>query len=250
MTIKVFADGADRDGIIEAAGMPNVVGFTTNPTLMRQAGETDYKAFARSTIQYLSKNRPKTCLSLEVFADDHDGMVRQARIIDSWGDEFDYDVYVKIPVTYTNGASTADVLKHLALEGIKLNVTAVFTLEQVEDVLRVVDRTQPTIVSIFAGRIADAGLDPISVIDPCLEYWADTMAPPEGKKDLVEFLWASCREPYNVVTAYNAGVDIITMPLPMIKKMSTFGKDLTEFSLETVRMFYNDALASGFTIEE
>lgn len=242
--IKLFADGADFDGIVEQAKNYNVVGFTTNPTLMRQAGITDYKEFAQKTIKHLVENRPKTCLSLEVFADDHFEMLKQARHIASWGEEHNYQVYVKIPVTNTRGESSCDLIRKLSEEKILVNVTAVFTFQQVVAILDSVDRTLPTIISIFAGRIADAGHNPKHTFNSVISYYEAT----KGDRDKVEFLWASPREVYNYRQAEQCGVDIITMTPDLIKKLSNFGKDLNEFSLDTVKMFYNDALKSGYTI--
>lgn len=240
--IKLFADGAAMEGIVEAAKNEQIVGFTTNPTLMRQAGVTDYVAFAKAAISYLSYSRPGTSLSLEVFADDYENMVNQARIIDSWGDEYGYDVYVKIPVMNTKSSPSYEMISRLSGEGIKVNVTAVFTETQIDRVFDNLREDVPAIVSIFAGRIADAGRDPCRQI----EYAA------EKKKSLgmanVDVLWASTREAYNYIQAEQSGADIITMTPDIIKKLKNFGKDLNKYSLETVQMFYDDATKSGFTI--
>lgn len=238
--IKLFADGADMNGIIEAAANPNIVGFTTNPTLMRQAGVTDYTSFAKTAIKYLSEQRPGTSLSLEVFADDYENMLTQARTIDSWGDEFGYDVYVKIPVMNTKSSPTYGLISQLAGEGIKVNVTAVFQLDQITNVLNNLRNDVPAIISVFAGRIADAGVDPMPIIESGLRL--------RDIDSSIDFLWASTREAYNYVQANECGCDIITMTPDLIKKMNNFGKDLTQYSLETVKMFYNDATTSGFTI--
>jgi len=242
--IKLYADGADMDGIITAASDSFISGFTTNPTLMRAAGITDYTEFAKRVIKYLSEKREDTNLSLEVFADDSVNILRQARIIDSWGEEFDYPVYVKIPVMHTDGTSTAPLINQLSSEGIKLNVTAVFTARQIEETLDALVRTTPSIVSIFAGRIADVGTNPHDIITRGILYY-DAIRTVEDK---VEFLWASSREAYSYIDAENAGCDIITMTPDLIKKVKGFGKDLTQFSKETCEMFYNDALKSGFAI--
>jgi len=240
--MKLFADGAGMDGIIEAAKNENIVGFTTNPTLMRQAGITDYTDFAKTVIDYLSYNRPGTSLSLEVFADDYENMVNQARIIDSWGEEYNYDVYVKIPVMNTKSSASYNLLSKLSGEGIKLNVTAVFTENQIDSVLENLRPDVPSIVSIFAGRIADAGQDP--------EYYIDYAVNSRNKFEIdnAEILWASTREAYNYIQAEKSGADIITMTPDLIKKMKNFGKDLNQYSLETVKMFYDDAVTSGFKI--
>jgi transaldolase len=242
--IKLYADGAAMEGIIEAAKDPEITGFTTNPTLMRQAGVTDYAQFAQDVIKYLAVQRPDTCLSLEVFADTPDEIIRQARIISDWGDSAAYPVYVKIPVMYTNGESTKDIIKQLSDEGIKLNITAVFTVEQAQEVLENLNRKTPSIVSIFAGRIADAGEDPESIVSSILlqySFYSD-------EDDKVEFLWASSREAYNYKHAEWSGCDIITMTPDLIKKVKGFGKDLTQFSRETCQMFYDDAVKSGFKL--
>lgn len=244
--MKLFADGADFDGIVKAAKDPRITGFTTNPTLMAQAGVTYYDEFARKTISYLSTVRPDTCLSLEVFADDHDGMVRQAFEIDSWGHNSGYDVYVKIPAYFTDGRDTLGVINELSFNEIKLNVTAVFTREQVNNIFNNLNKKIPSIISIFAGRIADTGVDPMTIFQDIKALkWLHTNA---GIEDKIEYLWASPREIYNYVQAEQAGADIITMTPDLIKKLDNFGKDLEIFSLETCKMFYNDAVKSGFKI--
>ena len=235
--IKLFSDGADFDGIVEASKNNKISGFTTNPTLMRQAGIQNYTVFAHRTIAHLEENRPETCLSLEVFADDHQGMYDQAKIIHSWSPN--YTVYVKIPVMNTSGVPNYDLINKLSHEGLSLNVTAVFTFEQVKEVYKQLDPKSKSIISIFAGRIADAGYDPVDVVYKSVLI-KDTAN--------VEFLWASSREAYNYVQAQKAGCDIITMTPDLIKKVEKFGKDLNEFSLETCKMFYNDAVASGYRI--
>lgn len=238
--IKLFADGADMNGIIEAAANPNIVGFTTNPTLMRQAGVTDYVDFAKTAIKYLAEQRPGTSLSLEVFADDYENMLTQARIIDLWGDEFGYDVYVKIPVMNTKSSPSYGLISQLSGEGIKVNVTAVFTVDQIKNVLDNLRNDVPAIVSVFAGRIADAGVDPMPIIETGLQM--------RDVDSAIDFLWASTREAYNFVQANECGCDIITMTPDLIKKMKNFGKDLTQYSLETVKMFYDDSVKSRYVI--
>ena len=235
--IKLFSDGADFDGIVEASKNNKISGFTTNPTLMRQAGIQNYTVFAHRTIAYLEENRPETCLSLEVFADDLQNMYHQAKKIHSWSPN--YTVYVKIPVMNTSGVPNYDLINKLSHEGLSLNVTAVFTFEQVKEVYKQLDPKSKSIISIFAGRIADAGYDPVDVVYKSVLI-KDTAN--------VEFLWASSREAYNYVQAQKAGCDIITMTPDLIKKVGKFGKDLNEFSLETCKMFYNDAVASGYRI--
>jgi transaldolase len=238
--IKLFSDGADFNGIIKAAEDEKIVGFTTNPTLMKQAGILNYKDFALDVIAHLSKVRPETCLSLEVFADEPNEMFEQANVIDSWGKQFNYSVYVKIPVMTTDGTSTIDLVKKLHESNVKVNVTAVFTYGQVLNLTNVLTKDVSSIISIFSGRIADAGYDP-----------SNTVRRAVGLKNnpKTEILWASSREAYNYYDAYYAGADIITMTPDLIKKVKKFGKDLTEFSKETVQMFYNDALASGYRID-
>jgi transaldolase len=239
MTIKLYADGAAMDGIIEAAKNPNISGFTTNPTLMRQAGVTDYASFAQSAIEYLIKNRPETNLSLEVFSDEPQEMMRQARMINDWGDREGYSVYVKIPVMHTDGTSTAPIIAALAAEGIKVNVTAVFTFDQIVESLAALTDT-PSIISVFVGRINDVGFD-------VSELMKNALAERKDKKS-VEFLWASSRQAYSYVEAQELGFDIITMTPDLIKKVNGFGKDLTQFSRETCQMFYDDAVKSGFKL--
>jgi len=242
--IKLYADGADMAGIIDAAGDKTITGFTTNPTLMRQAGVTNYEEFAKNVIKFLARNRPETTLSLEVFADEPDEIRRQARIISDWGNEKNYQVYVKIPVMYTSGEDTYDLIQSLSYEGINLNVTAVFTEYQVSNIIDRLCPEVPSIISIFAGRIADAGEDPEAIVSRCVGLYDDIRN--EGGK--AEFLWASSREAYNIKHAEWSGCDIITMTPDLIKKVKGFGKDLTQFSKETCQMFYNDAIKSGYTI--
>lgn len=243
--IKLYADGADMNGIIEASKNEKITGFTTNPTLMRQAGVTNYEKFANEVIEYLSEHRPETSLSLEVFADDLGEMNRQALKIHSWGERNNYRVYIKIPVTTTNGHSTKELYKGLSSTGISCNVTAVFTQEQIIEVVDNLNHFVPGIISIFAGRIADAGIDPENYIKFAVDYFAKS----KNNNTKIEFLWASTREPFNYVQAERSGCDIITMPPSIIKKMDTFGKNLEKYSLETVKMFYDDACNSGFTIK-
>lgn len=244
--MKLFADGADFDGIVKASQNPRIVGFTTNPTLMRQAGVTDYSEFAHKVLDFLSTTRPDTCISFEVFADDHHGMVEQALKIHEWSSKYNYPIYVKIPIMFTNGLYTTQVIKQLSHEGVKLNVTAVFTVAQVITTLANLNPDVPSIISIFAGRIADAGVDPIEVFGDVKAY--RFLQRNSDMFDKVELLWASPRESYNYIQAESVGADIITMTPDLIKKLDTFGKDLTEFSLDTCKMFFNDATKSGFTI--
>lgn len=247
--IKLFADGADMDGIRQAAANPKIVGFTTNPTLMRQAGVTNYESFAKECIQYLSYNRPDTCLSLEVFADDFETMYKQAIKIHSWGELQKYSVYVKVPVMNTLRATSYNLVKRLSKEGVRCNVTAVFTKEQIDEVVGVLNPSVESIISIFAGRIADAGTDPVGIVKyAATKIKSDAGLFVDGKFPKIETLWASPREPYNYIQAEQCGCNIITMTPQLIKKLDTFGKDLTQFSYETVKMFYDDAVKSQFNI--
>ena len=241
--IELYADGADLEGIKTAAKNPKITGFTTNPTLMRQAGVTDYKAFALEAIEHLKANRPETNISLEVFADDEESMYVQAKEINSWANG--YDVFIKIPVTNTKGEPTYNLIKRLSNEGVKVNVTAIFTYEQSCAVVDALNLDTPSIISIFAGRIADTGLDPEPIVKDCISYYYNVKL----QSSKAKFLWASSREAFNYYHANDCDCDIITMTPDLIKKVGGFGKDLTQFSLETVQMFYNDAASSGFTID-
>jgi transaldolase len=231
-TIKIFADGADLPSMLEAAADPMISGLTTNPTLMKVAGVTDYEAFAHEVLAKI-KDKP---ISFEVFADELDQMESQARVIATWGD----NVYVKIPVTNTKGVSTAALCGTLSRAKVKLNVTAIFTIPQIEALLTELSPDTPAVVSVFAGRIADAGVDPIPSMQQAKALLADF---PKA-----ELLWASPREILNLLQAEQSGCDIITMTPDLIAKQKSLGKNLDQFSLETVQMFYNDATAVGFTI--
>jgi transaldolase len=244
--IKLFSDGADFDGIVKAAADNNIVGFTTNPTLMRQAGVTDYKKFAEDIVDFLAENRPGTSISLEVFSDDLNDMFEQAKQLHFIGYDRNYRVYVKIPVTNTLGESTAPVYKGLSDNGISCNVTAVFTEKQIIEVTKNLNHFVPGIVSVFAGRIADAGQDPETIISAGVRYYNELY---RNNNTKLEFLWASTREPFNYIQAERCGCDIITMTPSLIDKMyANFNKNLDEYSLETVKMFYNDAVRSGFSL--
>ncbi len=232
LSIKIFADGAVLSEMIGLARNPLIKGFTTNPTLMRQDGVTDYAAFAKDVLSGV----PDHPISFEVFADEFDEMERQALEISSWGD----NVYVKIPVTNTKKESAVPLIARLAGQGVKVNVTAVFTLEQTRAILGALKGSPPAVISLFAGRIADAGLDPIPMIKEAV-----SMA---GSHPQVEILWASPREVLNVLQADQAGCHIITLTEDLLKKLPLLGKDLESFSLETVSMFYNDARAAGYEL--
>lgn len=233
-TIKVFADGADLNVIREMSQKSGVKGFTTNPTLMRGAGVDDYSGFARDVLEIV-KDRP---VSFEVFADDLPTMETQAREIATWGP----NVNIKIPITNTQGQSTAELIGRLSHDGIIVNVTAMFTLPQVQAIVDVLDPKTPAILSVFAGRIADAGLDPIPLMQEALKMMEAC--------PLAELLWASPREVLNVVQANEIGCHIITITDGIINKLGGLGKDLDQFSLETVAMFYNDAQKAGYQITQ
>ena len=231
-SVKIFADGANLPALLELADQPHIAGFTTNPTLMRQSGVSDYEGFARKLLERIT-DRP---ISFEVFADEHGEMLRQARLIASWGS----NVYVKIPVTDTHGNSTAAVVRELSSSGIHVNVTALMTLSQVEAVTVTLAGGCQAVISLFAGRVADTGRDPVPIMKAALE----TMAPyPE-----LELLWASPREILNVRQADSLGVHIITVTHDLLKKLVLLDRDLDAFSLETVRMFHNDAVTAGYLL--
>ena len=232
MKVKIFADGADLDGILAVADDARISGFTTNPTLMWKAGLTDYAAFAERLLERITKHP----ISFEVFADSPEEVRRQARLITSWGD----NVYVKIPVTLTTGETMAPVVRELSESGVKVNVTAVFTTAQVELVTAAVKDGAPSYVSVFAGRIADAGIDPQPIMARAVDILVDA---PRS-----ELIWASPREILNVVQADQVGCHIITLTHDLFAKLDSLGKDLDQFSLETVQMFRRDALAAGLSL--
>jgi transaldolase len=232
LKIKIFADGADFDGIVAMTKNPLVAGFTTNPTLMRKAGVTDYEAFARKLLKVV--DRP---ISFEVFADDFLSMIAQGRVIASWG----RNVNVKVPVSNTKGEFAGNVIRTLSSEGITLNVTAIMTVEQVSAVAEALEPKTPAIVSVFAGRIADTGRDPVPHMRACKQALAS--------RPKAELLWASPRELLNVFQADEIGCEIITVTNDVIGKLQLVGKDLLEYSRETVQMFYRDAVAAAFTID-
>ena len=232
LKIKLFCDGADLSSLLTWSADPRIKGFTTNPTLMRKAHVVDYEAFARELIKVI----PDRPVSFEVLADDPETMEEQALVISSWG----ANVNVKIPVTNTWRAFTGPALRRLSRAGVVLNITALFTLGQVERVLDCLDSDTPAIISIFAGRIADTGIDP----NPLMRQAARMI---ESSPN-VELLWASPRELLNIFQAEDAGCHIITLLPEMLKKLDLVGKDLDNFSLETVSMFYRDACAAGYQI--
>ena len=232
LSIKVYSDGAVLETMLKDLNSGLVSGFTTNPSLMKKAGITSYIGFAKEVLKGI-KEFP---VSFEVFADDIETMEKEAEKIASLGE----NVYVKIPVTNSKGESTVDLMKRLAAKGVKINATAIFTLEQVREVVGALKAGTPGIVSVFAGRIADTGVDPVPIMKEALAICR--------QKDGVELLWASPRETYNIYQADELGVDIITCTSDLIQKLSLNGKDLMEYSLETVQMFLKDSTSLGFEI--
>jgi transaldolase len=232
LTVKVFADGADLDGILALAEDNRIAGFTTNPTLMWKAGLTDYEDFARRLLERITSHP----ISFEVFADDTIDMRRQARLISSWGE----NVYVKIPVTTTSGESMAPLVRELSEDGVQVNVTALFTTAQVELITAAVKDGAPSYISVFAGRIADAGVEPVPIMAKAVDVMVEA---PRS-----ELIWASPREILNVVQADEVGCHIITLTSDLLAKLDSLGKDLDQFSLETVQMFHRDAITAGFTL--
>ncbi len=232
LRIKIFADGAEKAGMLEMYRKPFVKGFTTNPTLMRKAGITDYAGFAKEILAEI-KDKP---ISFEVFSDDFGEMERQARIIASWAE----NVYVKIPITNTKGESAFDLVKKLSGEGIKLNVTAILTTDQVGHIAGALNPAVPSIVSVFAGRVADTGLDPIPLMRECKEILKNL--------ENAELLWASPRELLNIFQADEIGCHIITVTNDILNKLGKVGYDLTAYSFDTVKMFYDDGQKVGYTL--
>jgi transaldolase len=232
LSTRVFADGADLDGILALAGDPRISGFTTNPTLMWKAGLTDYSDFAQRLLERITRHP----ISFEVFADGVEEMRRQARLISGWGE----NVYVKIPITTTSGESMVPLVRELSESGVNVNVTALFTTAQVELVTEAVRQGAPSYLSVFAGRIADAGIDPVPIMARSVDIMVDAPR--------AELIWASPREVLNVVQADSVGCHIITMTHDLLGKLELLGKDLEQFSLETVQMFHRDAVAAGFNL--
>ena len=230
--IKLYADGADLNGMIEEYQKGIVSGFTTNPTLMKKAGVKSYEEFAKAALKAI----PDLPISFEVFSDDLPGMEREARKIGNWGN----NVYIKIPVTNTKGESTAPLVKKLSHDGLKLNVTAILTVDQVKTVAKALSPTTPSIVSVFAGRIADTGTDPMPIMKESVKILK--------LNPKAELLWASTRELLNLIQAESCGCHIITITNDVLKKVPLVGKDLTQLSLETVQMFYSDAQSAGYKI--
>ncbi|MEA2339717.1 MAG: transaldolase [Thermoanaerobaculia bacterium] len=232
LNVKLFADGAEKAGMLEMYAKPYIKGFTTNPTLMHKVGLTDYRGFAKSIVESI----PDRHISFEVFSDEFDEMERQAREIATWGD----NVYVKIPVTNTRREPSYDLVRRLSHEGVKLNITAILTLEQVRDVVDAVAGGAPSCISVFAGRVADTGRDPVPLMTEAVEILR--------KAPDAELIWASPRELLNIFQADEIGCHIITVTNDILKKLSLVGKDLADYSLDTVKMFYEDGRKAGFTL--
>ena len=232
LKVKIFADGADLTSIADACEDPGISGFTTNPTLIRKAGLSDYESFAKEFLMHVER-KP---VSFEVLADDPAEVIRQARIIASWGD----NVYVKVPVTNTKGLSMASEVRSLSEDGVKVNVTAIFTTSQAEVMAEAVRDGAPSNLSVFAGRIADAGVDPMPIMKETVEILSSLPS--------CELIWASPREVLNAVQADLVGCHIITMTPDLIGKLDLLGKDLGAFSLDTVKMFHDDARSAGLTV--
>ena len=232
LKIKIFADGADRASMLELHGRPYIKGLTTNPTLMRKAGVLNYRAFARDVLAAI-RDKP---VSFEVLADDFESMERQALEIASWAD----NVYVKIPVTNTRRESSRTLIKRLADRRVKLNVTAITTLEQIRDILPALNPATPSFVSVFAGRIADTGTDPLPVMARAVRMLSENPA--------AELMWASSRELLNIFQADSVGCAVITVTRDILDKLTLIGYDLTEYSLDTVKMFRDDAQVAGFSL--
>jgi len=232
LEVRIFADGADIANIAAAAEDPLIKGFTTNPTLMRQAGVDDYEQFALKALEVVQGRS----MSFEVFTDEFDEMHRQAHRISEWGE----NVFVKIPVTNSTGEPSYDLVGRLASEGVRVNVTAVFTVEQIDAVAAQLVGGPPSYISVFAGRIADAGVDPMPIVRHAVDVVRD--------HPQVEVIWASPREVLNIVQADQCGCQIITVTRDLLKKLPALGKDLGVFSLETVQMFRRDAVAAGYEL--
>ncbi|MBP1641175.1 MAG: transaldolase [Bacteroidetes bacterium] len=232
LKVKIFADGADKKSMIEMYDQPYIKGLTTNPTLMKKAGITDYESFAKDILRTVT-DKP---LSFEVFSDELAEMKRQALKISTWGD----NVYVKIPITNTKKETTCEIIKELSDSGVKLNITAIMTLQQVIDVVSSLNANTPSYVSIFAGRIADTGIDPLPLMSAAIEIIK--------LKPLAEVIWASPREFLNIFQADEIGCQIITVTNDILKKIPLINYDLEQYSLDTVKMFYHDALTAGFQL--
>jgi len=232
LKIKIFSDGADQNDMIEMSNKPFIKGLTTNPSLMKKAGIKDYKSFAKDILSKI-KTKP---ISFEVFSDDFSEMEKQAIEISSWAK----NVYVKIPITNTKKNTSCDLIKKLSQQKIKLNITAIMNIEQVKQVMTVLDKKVPSIISVFAGRIADTGRDPIPIMKNCLQEMKNN--------ESSELLWASSRELLNIFQAEEIGCHIITVTKEIINKLSLVNYDLENYSLDTVKDFYEDALKAKFKV--
>ena len=232
LKVQIFADGADKEGMLEMYKKPYIKGLTTNPTLMKKAGIKDYEAFAKDILLEVKDKS----ISFEVFSDDLDEMEKQALKIATWGE----NVYVKIPITNTKGIPTYSLIKKLSDKGVKVNVTAIMTLEQVRDVVLNLNQNVPSYVSVFAGRIADTGVDPVPLMSAAVQI--------TSMNSKAEVIWASPRELLNVFQADEIGCQIITVTNDILKKLELVDYDLSSYSLDTVKMFYNDAVSAGFKI--
>ncbi len=232
LQVKIFADGADRSGMLEMAAKPFIKGLTTNPTLMRKAGIIDYRAFALEILREI----PDKPMSFEVFSDEFDEMERQALEIAGWGE----NVYVKIPVSNTRRQPSYDLVRKLSAAGVKVNVTALMTVDQVRAVVDVLDASIPSYISVFAGRVADTGRDPVPIMTAAVKAMKS--------KPKAELIWASPRELLNIFQADAIGCHVITVTNDILKKLTLVGYDLDEYSLDTVKMFHGDAAAAGFRL--
>ena len=232
LNVKLFADGADKNSMLEMYNKPFIEGLTTNPTLMKKAGITDYENFSKDILRTIKTKS----LSLEVFSDEIDEMRRQALKISTWAE----NVYVKIPISNTKNESTIDLVNELSNEGVKLNITAIMTMKQVEDVVTALNKDSAAYISIFAGRIADTGRDPMPLMKDAVQL--------AKQKPLSEVLWASTREVYNIFQAEESGCQVITVPNGILNKLNLIDYDLNEYSLDTVKMFYKDATEAGYKL--
>ena len=235
LNVKIFLDTANLDSIKKSLDQyPFIKGFTTNPSLMHKEGVKNYELFCKKALE-ISSNLP---ISFEVFSDNINEMEEEARIINSWGG----NSYVKIPISNTKGELTTSVIKNLTQDGIKVNITAIFTLQQVKEIINFFEAETPSIISVFAGRVADSGIDPIDIMLKCSNI--------TSKKKNIELLWASSREILNIIHAENSNSDIITIAPDILSKIKLLNKNLNEFSLETVKDFFNDAQNAGFNIQK
>ncbi|MEC8085650.1 MAG: transaldolase [Pseudomonadota bacterium] len=232
MNVKIFADGADKKSMQEMYDKDFISGLTTNPTLMKNAGIDNYESFCREILGFI-KSKP---ISFEVFSDDFDEMYRQAKIINSWAD----NIYVKVPISNTKGEFSYELINKLSNEGVKVNVTAIMTKKQIDNTFSALSRDCPAYVSVFAGRIADTGQDPINIMKYAVEKTHDLPR--------IEIIWASPRELLNIVQADQIGCQIITVTPDILKKISKIGYSLDDYSLDTVKMFYDDAVSAGYTL--